>query len=122
LTATSLVMLGGRVMTCVGSPGWNSWSSCRLDVTTCPIGAGRRDGAAGDTVWGVDRRRKGTVPTWAALKSIRAGHPDGTPGYVILDYLSAHKNGRMRRWATRNKVELCLLSGRAWNTPGHTGT
>nr|WP_258564205.1 IS630 family transposase [Streptomyces himalayensis] len=38
-----------------------------------------------DTLWGVNRRRKGTGPTWAALKSIRAARPDGAPIYVILD-------------------------------------
>ncbi|MEU0431914.1 IS630 family transposase [Streptomyces sp. NPDC006290] len=61
-----------------------------------------------DTLWGVNRRRKGIGPTWAALKSIRAARPDGAPVHVILDNLSAHKNGRMRRWATRNKVEQCF--------------
>ncbi|MFG2480734.1 IS630 family transposase [Streptomyces fagopyri] len=71
-----------------------------------------------DTLWGVNRRRKGIGPTWAALKSIRAARPDGAPVYVILDNLSAHKNGRMRRWATRNKVELCFTPTNAsWANP-----
>lgn len=37
-----------------------------------------------DTLWGVNRRRKGIAPTWAALKSIRAAHPDGAPIYAVL--------------------------------------
>ncbi|MDX3538398.1 IS630 family transposase, partial [Streptomyces sp. MB09-01] len=71
-----------------------------------------------DTLWGVNRRRKGIGPTWAALKSIRAARPDGAPVYVILDNLSAHKNARMRRWAARNKVELCFTPTNAsWANP-----
>ncbi|MFG2236084.1 IS630 family transposase [Streptomyces sp. NPDC048723] len=72
----------------------------------------------GDTVWGVNRRRKGIGPTWAAFKSIRAARPDGAPVYVILGNLSAHENGRMRHWATRNKVELCFTPTNAsWANP-----
>ncbi|MEU3743268.1 transposase [Streptomyces sp. NPDC032198] len=71
-----------------------------------------------DTVWGVNRRRKGIAPTWAALKSIRAARPDGAPIYVILDNLSAHKNARILRWAARNKVELCFTPTNAsWANP-----
>jgi hypothetical protein len=59
-------------------------------------------------MWGINRRRKGIDHTWAALRSIRAARPDGAPIYVILDNLSAHLNWRIRRWAARNKVELCF--------------
>ena len=41
-----------------------------------------------DTLWGVNRRKRGAVNTLAALKSIRAARPDGAPIYVILDNLS----------------------------------
>jgi transposase len=44
-----------------------------------------------DTLWGVNRRRKGTVNSLAALRSIRAARPDGGPRHVIMDNLSAHK-------------------------------
>ncbi|MFF9347590.1 IS630 family transposase [Streptomyces sp. NPDC014734] len=71
-----------------------------------------------DTSWGVNRRRKGINPTWAALKSIRSARPDGAPIYVILDNLSAHKNGRILHWAARNKVELCFTpTNVSWANP-----
>ena len=71
-----------------------------------------------DTLWGVNRRRKGIAPTWAALRSIRAARPDGAPIYVILDNLSAHKNWRIRTWARRHKVELCFTPTYAsWANP-----
>jgi transposase len=71
-----------------------------------------------DTLWGVNRRRKGIAPTWAALKSIRAARPDGAPIYVILDNLSAHKHWRILHWAERNKVELCFTPTNAsWANP-----
>ncbi len=38
-----------------------------------------------DTLWGVNRRRKGATNTLAALRPIRAARPDGAPVYVILD-------------------------------------
>ncbi len=38
-----------------------------------------------DRLWGVNRRRKGTANTLAALKSIRAARPDGAPIYIILE-------------------------------------
>ncbi|GGY16730.1 hypothetical protein GCM10010299_22110 [Streptomyces tanashiensis] len=60
-----------------------------------------------DTLWGVNRRKKGAANTLAALQSIRAARPDGAPIYVILDNLSAHKGTDIRRWATKHKVELC---------------
>ncbi|WP_244206807.1 IS630 family transposase [Streptomyces swartbergensis] len=61
-----------------------------------------------DTLWGVNHRRKGTVNSWAALKSIRAARPDGAPIYVILDNFSAHTGDKIRCWAKKNKVELCF--------------
>lgn len=56
-----------------------------------------------DTLWGVNRRRKGAANTLAALKSIRAARPDGAPIYVILDNLSAHKGTDLRRWAMKTR-------------------
>ncbi|MFJ8547383.1 IS630 family transposase [Streptomyces sp. NPDC093586] len=71
-----------------------------------------------DTLWGVNRRRKGINPTWAALKSLRSARPDGAPIYVFLDNLSAHKNARILRWAVKNKVELCFTPTNAsWANP-----
>ncbi|MFH9299487.1 IS630 family transposase [Streptomyces sp. NPDC017520] len=71
-----------------------------------------------DKLWGVNRRRKGIAPTWAALRSIRAARPDGGPIYVILDNLSAHLDWKIRRWAARNKVELCFTPTYAsWANP-----
>ncbi|MBP2471783.1 transposase [Crossiella equi] len=71
-----------------------------------------------DTLWGVNRRVKGAVNTLAALKSIRAARPDGAPIYVILDNLSAHKGPDIRRWASKNKVELCFTPTYAsWANP-----
>lgn len=61
-----------------------------------------------DQMWGVNRRRKGIDHTWAAMRAIRAARPDGAPIYVILDNLSARTNWRMKRWAAKNKVELCF--------------
>ncbi|GGU45625.1 hypothetical protein GCM10010244_84330 [Streptomyces coeruleorubidus] len=61
-----------------------------------------------DTLWGVDRRRKGAANTLVALKSIRAARPDGAPIYVIMDNLSAHKGSGVRRWAKKHKAELCF--------------
>jgi hypothetical protein len=69
-------------------------------------------------MWGINRRRKGIDHTWAALKTLRAARPDGAPIYVILDNLSAHLNWRIRRWADRNKVELCFTPTYAsWANP-----
>lgn len=71
-----------------------------------------------DTLWGVNRRHKGTAPSLAALQSIRAARPDGAPIYVILDNLSAHKGSKIRQWARRNKVELCFTPTNAsWANP-----
>jgi hypothetical protein len=63
---------------------------------------------ADDQLWGVVRRRKGGDHTLAALKSIRALRPDGTPIYVILDNLSGNTTPAVRRWAGAHNVELCL--------------
>lgn len=71
-----------------------------------------------DQLWGVVRRRKSAANTLAALKSIRAARPEGAPIYVILDNLSAHKGLKIRRWAARNKVELCFTPTYAsWANP-----
>lgn len=70
-----------------------------------------------DTLWGVNRRRKGTGNTLAALRSIRAAAPDGRI-FVIVDNLSAHRGVRIRRWATRHEVELCFTPTYAsWANP-----
>ena len=61
-----------------------------------------------DTIWGVNRRKKGTANTLAALRSIRAARPDGAPIYVILHNLSAHKGETIRHWARKDRVELCF--------------
>ncbi|MFE0349512.1 IS630 family transposase [Streptomyces griseoluteus] len=61
-----------------------------------------------DTLWGVNRHKKGAANTLAALKSIRTARSDGAPIYVILDNLSAHKGERIRQWAKKNRVELCF--------------
>lgn len=54
----------------------------------------------GDTLWGANRRRKGTGNTLAALRSIRAARPDGAP-VVILGDLSAHNGKKILRWGGR---------------------
>ncbi|MGW0737680.1 IS630 family transposase [Streptomyces sp. NPDC002851] len=71
-----------------------------------------------DTLWGINRRKKGCANTLAALKSIRAALPDGAPIYVILDNLSAHRGVDIRRWAKKNKVDLCFTPTYAsWANP-----
>nr|WP_306819841.1 IS630 family transposase [Streptomyces sp. CA-210063] len=71
-----------------------------------------------DTLGGVNRRRKGTANTLAALKSIRAARPDGAPVYIILDTLSAYTGADIRRWAKKNKVELSFTPAYAsWANP-----
>jgi transposase len=56
-----------------------------------------------DRLWGVNRRRKGTANTLAALKTIRAARPDGAD---------------IRRWAKKNKVKLCFTPTYAsWANP-----
>ncbi|MGI5427806.1 hypothetical protein [Streptomyces sp. CA-179760] len=61
----------------------------------------------------VNRRRKGAAHSLAALKSSRAARPGGASIYVIMDNLSAHKGLAIRRWAKKNKVELCIISAYA---------
>jgi transposase len=71
-----------------------------------------------DTLWGVNRRRKGAVNSLTALKSIRASRPNGAPIYVIMDNLSAHKGTKIRAWAKKHKVELCFAPTNAsWANP-----
>lgn len=71
-----------------------------------------------DELWGVNRRKKGTSNTPAALKSIRTARPDGAPMYVVLDNLSAHKGQTIRWWAKKNRVELCFTPSYAsWANP-----
>ncbi|GAA2455214.1 hypothetical protein GCM10010405_44040 [Streptomyces macrosporus] len=53
-----------------------------------------------------------------ALRSIRAARPDGVPIHMVLDHLSAYLNRRIRRWADRNKAELCFTPTHAsWADP-----
>jgi transposase len=71
-----------------------------------------------DELWGVVRERKSAANTLAALRSIRAHRPGGDWIYVILDNLSAHKGPQIRRWASRNKVELCFTpTYSSWANP-----
>lgn len=71
-----------------------------------------------DTFGGINHRKQGAANTLAALKSIRAARPDGTPIYAILDNLSAHKGAGIRRWAKKNEVELCFTPTYAsWASP-----
>ena len=73
---------------------------------------------AEDHLWGVMRRRKGGDHSLSALKSIRATRPDNAPIYVIMDNLSANKTPKIRAWATRNNVELCLTpTSASWANP-----
>ena len=54
----------------------------------------------------------------SALRSIRAVRPDGEQLYVILDNLSTNKTPAIRRWAKRNKVELCFTpTSASWANP-----
>jgi hypothetical protein len=81
-----------------------------------------------DSLWGVNRRKKGAKNTLSALRSVRAARPDGAPIYVILDNLSAHKGEMIRRWAKKTRVELCFTPTYAsWANPieptsGHCGS
>lgn len=80
--------------------------------------AGSTASAGDDRLRGVNRRRKDAGNTLAALKSIRAAHPDGAPIYMILENLSAHKGTDIRRWAKKNKVEPCFTPTYAsWANP-----
>lgn len=78
----------------------------------------RHPAVGDDTLWGVNRRNKGAANTLAALRSIRAARPDGAPIYVILDNLSAHKGDTIKRWAKKNRAELCFTPTYAsWANP-----
>jgi DDE superfamily endonuclease len=71
-----------------------------------------------DTLWGVNHRKKGAAHSLAALQSTRAARPDSAPIYDILDNLSAHKGDTIRRWAKKNRIELCFSRPallRAWS-------
>jgi transposase len=71
-----------------------------------------------NTLWGVNRRKKGSANTLAALKSIRTARPDGAPIHVTLDNLSAHKGEKIRVRAKKHRVELCLTPTYAsWANP-----
>ena len=71
-----------------------------------------------DTLFGVVRHHKSAENTLAGLRSIRAARPDGDWVYVILDNLSAHKGTKLRRWAERNRVELCFTpTYTSWANP-----
>ncbi|WP_261571365.1 IS630 family transposase, partial [Frankia gtarii] len=71
-----------------------------------------------DQLWGVTRARKGGENTLAALKTIRAARPDTAPVYVIMDNLSANTTPKIRRWAARHNVELCLTpTSASWANP-----
>jgi transposase len=69
-------------------------------------------------LWGVVRKNKSAANTLAALKSIRAAHPDGAPIYIILDNLSVHRDAKIRTWAAHNRVELCFTPAcSSWANP-----
>ncbi len=71
-----------------------------------------------DQLWGVVREHKGAHHTLAALKSIRAARPGGYRLFVICDNLAANKTPAIRRWASRENVELCLTPTNAsWANP-----
>ena len=73
---------------------------------------------ADDQLWGVTHEHKGAGHTLAALKSIRAARPGGYRLFVILDNLSANKTPAIRRWASRENVELCLTpTSASWANP-----
>ena len=69
-------------------------------------------------LWGVTHEHKGACDTLAALKSIRAARPGGYRLFVILDNLSANNTPAIRRWASRENVELCLTpTSASWANP-----
>lgn len=71
-----------------------------------------------DTLWDVNRTKKGAANTLTTLKAIGVARPDGAPIYVILDNLSAHKGETIRRSAKKNQVELCFTPTYAsWANP-----
>jgi len=71
-----------------------------------------------DHLWGVNRRRKGADHALSAYQSIRATRPDGAPIYIVCDNLALNKTPKIRRWAKRHKVELCLTpTSASWANP-----
>ena len=71
-----------------------------------------------DELFGTVRHRKGADNTLKALKASRAKRPDGNKIYVILDNLSAHKGIDIRKWAAKNRVELCFTpTYSSWANP-----
>jgi transposase len=71
-----------------------------------------------DRMWGVVKPKKGIDNSLAALKSCRAGRPDGERIYVILDNLSAHKGKKIKAWCAKNNVELCFTpTYSSWANP-----
>jgi transposase len=71
-----------------------------------------------DLLWGVNRRRKGGDHSLTAIQSIRAARPDNQPIYVIMDNLSANKTPKIRAWAAKHQVELCLTpTSASWANP-----
>ncbi|GAA3645781.1 hypothetical protein GCM10022267_35580 [Lentzea roselyniae] len=68
---------------------------------------------------GCQPQQEGRRENPGRAESIRAARPDGAPIYVILDNLSAHKGEQIRRWARKNRVELCFTPTYAsWADPG----
>lgn len=71
-----------------------------------------------DTLWDVNRTKKGAANTLTTLKAIGVARPDGAPIYVILDNLSAHKGETIRRWGRRRTRSSC--ASRRRRRPGPT--
>ncbi|GAQ67743.1 hypothetical protein SsS58_08199 [Streptomyces scabiei] len=77
----------------------------------------------------VQRIRLGSGSRQPAVPQLRqdpcvAARPDGAPRYNILVGLSAHTGGDVRRWAKKNKVELCFTpTYPSWANPieAHVG-
>src|SRR5205823_1001115 len=70
------------------------------------------------TLPGVARAQNAAVDALAALKSIRAARPDGAPINIVVDNPSTPKGPDIRKWASRNKVELCFTPTYAsWANP-----
>lgn len=57
---------------------------------------------------GVNRRRKGTADSLAALKPIHATRLEIAPVHIISANLCAHTGADIRRWAMKNGTELCF--------------
>lgn len=58
---------------------------------------------------------------WGVRRLTDRARPDRAPIYVILGNLSAHKGDMIRRWAKKNRAELCFTSTYAsWVNPIET--